>query len=312
LAIVYYYVITSFVLIVVTWLYLYARRGETTAADRFDSAMRQSGVVVPGTELQQKLTGSFLLRFFGRLGAGLASLVRSLSSPRVMAATRLRLEQAGRGTSEAVTGYIVLKIMMALIGAGSILLLVVAYHGPLLIKVASCLLVASATLLLPEATLEMLIRKRLDAIRRSLPDVIDLLAVSAEAGAGLDGAMGVVIRRKPGPLADEFSKLLLTMRLGMGRAEAWQEVVTRTPLPELRVFAAALEQADKMGVSIAKTLRTQSDAMRIKHSLRIRQLAATLALKMLFPLIFCILPALFVTVLGPGLIGVYKAMSAVP
>jgi tight adherence protein C len=218
-----------------------------------------------------------------------------------------RLERAGRTGASETTGFLFLKVASFVIGAGAALWVLSRYHPATLMTGLMCALIMVAAIALPESGLNFLIGKRQEEIRRSLPDVIDLLAVSAEAGSGLDGALGVVIRRKPGALADEFGRLLLEMRLGDTREEAWRHLGERVGLPELLAFISALQQADEMGVSVANTLRAQSDAMRVKHGLLIRQQAATLATKMLFPLVFCILPALFVIVLGPGLLAIQKS-----
>ena len=105
------------------------------------------------------------------------------------------------------------------------------------------------------------------------------------------------------------SRVLAEMRLGKSRQQAWQDMAKRVDLDELRMLVAALRQAEQLGVSIAKTLRTQADSLRTQRSLRVRQIAASLAIKMLFPLIFFILPALFITVLGPGLISIMSGFK---
>ena len=143
-----------------------------------------------------------------------------------------------------------------------------------------------------------------------LPDTLDLLVVSAEAGMGLDGALAEVVQRKEGPLVDEFERALVEIRLGKRRRDAWQDLADRAQAEELPARVAALYQAEELGVSIAKALRAHSDALRGKRSMKIREQAAVLGTKMLFPLIFCIFPALFVIIMGPGVISMKDVFSA--
>jgi len=146
-------------------------------------------------------------------------------------------------------------------------------------------------------------------IRRSLPDLLDLLVVCTEAGMGLDGALGEVVERKEGPLVDEFNRTLVEVRLGKRRNEAWQDMADRVNVQELSTLVAALYQAQTLGVSIARALRSHSDALRTQRSIRIKELGAVLSTKMLFPLVLCIFPALFVVILGPGAIQIFRTLG---
>ena len=155
---------------------------------------------------------------------------------------------------------------------------------------------------LPDIVLQRIIDARRTAIRRSLPDVLDLLVVSVEAGVGFDGAMQKVVEKSAGPLPDELARVLEQIRLGKSRAEALRETGQRTEVSDLISFVAAVQQAETLGVSIAKVLRVQADAARERRSQRAREAAAKLPVKLLFPLVFFIFPALFVVILGPGAI----------
>lgn len=142
------------------------------------------------------------------------------------------------------------------------------------------------------------------AIKKALPNIIDLLVVSVEAGLGLDGAMNEILQREEGPLMEEFSQALAEIRLGKGRQNAWRSIADRTQVRDLSAFMAALCQAEQLGSSISTVLRTHSETLRIKRSLRVRELAGKIPIKMLFPLIFFIFPAMFVIILGPGAISI--------
>jgi len=186
---------------------------------------------------------------------------------------------------------------------------VLADAQPMMRMLVPLLLLFMASMM-PDYLLGSRIKARQTAIRKALPDTLDLLVVSAEAGMGLDGALAEVVLRKEGPLVDEFERALLEIRLGKRRREAWQDMADRAQVEELTALVAALYQAEELGVSIAKALRAHSDALRSKRSMKIREQAAVLGTKLLFPLIFCIFPALFVIIMGPGILSMKDVFGA--
>ena len=155
---------------------------------------------------------------------------------------------------------------------------------------------------IPGAWIGQMAGNRQESIRRALPDTMDLLTISVEAGLGFDAALAQVVRNVPGPLSEEIARLLQEMQLGMSRVDAFRHLADRTNIDELRGFTLAMIQADIFGVSIAGVLRSQAKDLRVKRRQRAEKKAMTSPLKLLFPLIFCVLPALFVVVLGPGAI----------
>ena len=179
-----------------------------------------------------------------------------------------------------------------------------------MVRILVTLLLLFMGSLVADQMLQSRIKTRQYAIRKALPDTLDLLVVSAEAGMGLDGALAEVVVRKTGPLVDEFERALLEIRLGKRRREAWQDMADRAQVEELTALVAALYQAEELGVSIAKALRAHSDGLRSKRSMKIREQAAVLGTKMLFPLIFCIFPALFVIIMGPGVLSMTHVLGS--
>ena len=139
-------------------------------------------------------------------------------------------------------------------------------------------------------------------MRKMLPDTMDLLTISVEAGLGFDAALVQVINNVPGPLAQEFARLLQEMRLGRSRVQAFKNLADRSEVEELDSFIIAMVQADTFGVSISKVLRAQALELRTKRRQRAEEAAQKVPIKILFPLIFCILPTLFVFILGPAAI----------
>jgi tight adherence protein C len=150
---------------------------------------------------------------------------------------------------------------------------------------------------------------RSETMQRALPDAIDLLTISVESGLGFDAAVAQVARNTEGPLAEEFARMLQEMQIGRGRTEALRSMAERTNLPDLRSFVSAMVQADSFGIPISRVLRVQSSEIRVKKRQWAEEMAQKVPVKILVPLIFCILPCLFIAVLGPAGIQIMNSFS---
>ena len=144
--------------------------------------------------------------------------------------------------------------------------------------------------------------KRQARIQALLPDALDMLTVCVEAGLGFDAALSQVARNTTGPLAAEFARALQEMQIGTSRPQALRAMVDRTTVPELRAFVSALVQAGELGISVVTVLREQAVQMRLRRRQRAEEKAQKVPVKILFPLIFCLFPALLVVIIGPGAI----------
>jgi tight adherence protein C len=162
----------------------------------------------------------------------------------------------------------------------------------------------------PSAAVSARASKRQKEIRKALSDTMDLLTISVEAGLGFDAALGQVVRNVPGPLSEEIARMLQEMQIGVSRTEALRHLNDRTEVPELDGFVLSMIQADKYGVGVAKVLRAQSMELRQKRRQRAEETAQKVPVKLLFPMIFMILPAMFIVILGPGAIKVYEFFFA--
>ncbi len=233
------------------------------------------------------------LRRLARMGA---RLTPAGASDRLRASLAKAGNPAGLGARE-FGGLRVVGVAVCLCLIGPMCLFVPSLGARVLLLALGALV----GLTLPETLLERAIRRRQARIRRALPDAIDLLVVSVEAGMGLDGAMAKVTEKMRGPLADELTRARNEMLLGKTRGQALRDMAARLEMGEVKTFVAAIYQADQLGTSIARVLRAQSQMARAARVQRVREQAARLPVTMLFPLVLFIFPAIFVVLLGPSL-----------
>lgn len=152
-------------------------------------------------------------------------------------------------------------------------------------------------------------QRRQQTLRRELPDAIDLLTLSVEAGMGFEGAVAQIAATMPGALSREFARMLHEMQMGMRRADALRALSERTTVIELRTVCTSLLQATELGIPIVDVLREQAKEMRVRRRQHAETAAAKVPVKVVFPLVLCLLPALFVVVIGPGIIRILEAFS---
>ena len=174
------------------------------------------------------------------------------------------------------------------------------------IQIVATALLTFCGFIAPDSILNSKVEDRKKEILKTLSDTLDLLTISVEAGLGFEQALDRVINAVPGPLSDEFARMLGEVRAGANRADAMRAMDDRCNVAELRSFVLAILQADTFGVSIGRVLRAQAEEMRIKRRQLAQEKAQKAPVKMLIPMVFCIFPALFVIVLGPAVINIYQ------
>lgn len=168
---------------------------------------------------------------------------------------------------------------------------------------------AAAGFYLPDLLLMNLGQKRQEELRRGLADSLDMMTVCVEAGQGFDAALLQVARSVDGPVAGEFARVLSEIQIGKSRGEAFSSLGARTKVPEAKNFVSALVQADRLGLPIANVLREQSNQMRLVRRQRAEEKAQKVPVKILFPMLLFIFPALFIVIIGPGAIRMIDAFS---
>lgn len=217
---------------------------------------------------------------------------------------KARLTSAGIGNPDAPDRFIAIKVGGFALAPVFIILTfgVLKMSGMTGVLVAG--LLGAVCVYGPDAILNRRVAERQMEIKTKLPDVLDLLVISVEAGLGFEQALDRTVGSVPGALTQEFARMLGEVRAGSTRAAAMRAMEKRTDVPELRSFVLAILQADTFGVSIGRVLRAQADEMRIKRRQMAQEKAQKAPVKMMIPMVFCVFPALFVVVIGPAIINI--------
>lgn len=304
--------IVLLVFIFVTVLAVVVAVTQRPGAERVQQRMAAITTSAPVTSIvEQELQRPFTERFLRPAWARIARVAMRLTPNGSAQAIQQMLDTAGNPSRMGVREFAVLRLAVAAAGTlGAVLLYFRLLHAGMPLP---AMLFGGAVLLggwaLPTSRLRALGEERQYRIRKSLPDIMDLLVVSVEAGLGFDGAIAKVVEKTQGPLPDEMRRVLEGMRLGSARAQALREMARRIQVTELNTFVGAVNQADQLGTSIARTLRVQSDEIRVARAQRVQEAAAKLPVKMLFPLILFIMPATFIVIAGPGVLTLMKAFG---
>lgn len=218
-----------------------------------------------------------------------------------------RLAAAGRPRSWPLDRVLVLKPILALVGLGFGLFILKSSFSPLLVlfTIAACVL----CYFIPDLLLQSTGQKRRESMQRSMPNMLDQMLISVEAGVGFEAAMARAAENSTGPLAEEFIRTLQDIQVGRARRDAYLALGERASFQDLSSFIRAVVQADQYGIAIAKVLRAQAKEMRTKRRQRAEEQAMKIPVKIIFPLMLTILPALFIVVMGPAVMNIVKMFS---
>jgi tight adherence protein C len=282
--------------------------GSVTAerADVRESLRRLEGYQIQDVR-DQEMLAPISERVFTPLLEGLTGVARRFTPAGFGEGIASKLVLAGSPPNLNVDKILVMKLL----GIVSVILwapLVIGLGFSGFMAIVAIALLWGASFLYPDVLVNRKIDDRQKEISRKLPDILDLLVISVEAGLGFEQALDRTCTAVPGALSDEFRRMLHEIRIGSSRADALRAMADRTDVSELRAFILAMLQADTFGVSISRLLRAQADEMRIRRRLRAQELAQKAPVKMLFPLVFCIFPSIFVVILGPAFIQISRSL----
>jgi tight adherence protein C len=231
-----------------------------------------------------------------------ARLMRALSPTKRLDLIAHRIVYAGLDGRVTVEQIMVRKAAAAVVGA----LLGLLLHPARLPAIVTAVIVGALASFVPDFLLDSRARRRQSRIARALPDALDLLSITVQAGLGLEQGLAVVTERLSGPLGEELRRMLREVELGVDRRQALTLLRERTNVRELSAFVIALLQADELGMAVGDVLRVQAAQVRLVRRQRAREQAAKTPVKILFPVIFGIFPALFVVTIGPGAITIAR------
>jgi tight adherence protein C len=247
----------------------------------------------------------FKQRVLAPMGDRLAGFTLKLHPKTTIDGVSTRLLAAGLGRTISPTTFLALKSTFAIGG-----LVLGALFGGAVAGAGGVLLLAIAAaglgFIAPDFVVSSKARSRKDRIRAELPDALDLMAVSVEAGMGFDGAISKLTEHMHGPLADEFGLTLGEIRIGESRQDALKKLADRTDTPELSSFVRSIIQADQLGISLGRILRVQATDSRLKRQAAAEEKAMKAPIKMLFPTVLFIFPAMFLVILGPAFLNLSK------
>ena len=273
--------------------------------DPVQARLTQLGTAQAASLEEIELQAPVFERTIRPLANRLSGTVARVTSTSFSQQTEKRLALAGNPGDLRVADWLGIKAVGAIVGAGLFVLLFVfpaAVKVPFPINLAMIAIGVMFGYTAPEFWLGGRVKKRQKAILLMVPDTLDLLTISVRAGLGFDGALAKVVEKLKGPLTEEFRRALAEIRVGKARRDALRDIVPRTEVPALTNFIGAIIQAEQLGVSISKVLQVQSEQLRIERRQRAEEMAAKAPIKMLFPLVGCIFPSLFIVILGPAII----------
>lgn len=288
-------------------LVVYAALSDVEERSVVRASLRQLDDYEVQSVREKELLAPIQERALAPLLEGLTTLGKRFTPQGYLDGVRTKLVIAGTGDQDSFDRFMAIRVVTVVLAPIAAYLAYtnspVSGMGQLLFT----LLAGAICVVGPDSVLDRKVQDRQFEIRRKLPDVMDLLVISVEAGLGFEQALDRTVAAVPGPLTEEFSRMLGETRAGASRAEALRAMDARTNIPEIRSFVLAILQADMFGVSIGRVLRAQADEMRVKRRQLAEERAAKAPVKMMVPMVFCIFPALFVVILGPAMMNIMDA-----
>ena len=293
------------VLFVIVWAGIGVTRAREDVSERL-AVYGRDQVVTTGRE--EQLAKPLAQRTIGPIFLKISGFLRRFTPVGYLEKVEHKLLLGGSPGTLDAPAFVVIKLLTTMVGIVAAFFLV-DFGSDTLQRVVLFVMPIALGFFGPTAWLQRKVDDRREEMLRALPDLLDLLVISVEAGLGFDSALSRVVATVPGPLSEEFFRMLQETRVGVGRRDAMRHLLERTDLEELRSFILAMIQAEAFGVTIARVLRVQADEMRVKRRQRAQEKAFAAPVKLVFPLVFCIFPSLFIVLLGPAAIQIAGAFG---
>jgi tight adherence protein C len=291
--------------IIIVFAGLASRRRADVVEERLGEFGTRQAVTLEEIELAEP----FAERVLRPMLRTIANAFARLTPRRNIENIQHNLDLAGNPFSWSPVEFTGLRLASAVFCAAAFFALTFISRAPLRNQILITAIAGAFGYFLPTIWLTLKIRNRKDSILKALPDALDLLTISVEAGLGFDQAMSKVTQKWDNELSQAFTRVLVEIQMGTLRRQALRSMADRAEVSELTSFVAAIIQADQLGVSLARVLHIQSEQMRIRRRQRAEELAHQAPIKMMIPLVFLIFPALFVVLLGPALPSLRTAFS---
>jgi len=261
------------------------------------------------SDIDEELAQPFSRRILSPVTKSLAETFTRLAPQSLRRIVEQRLVMAGGFGRLNVNEFFLLCGFLAVCLPGVVGLLLIVNKAPANKVVGLSMIAFVIGCIIPMIMLNQKIAARKLSIQKNLPDVLDLLTVSVEAGLGFDGALAKLTEKMKGVLVEEFNRVLQEIRMGVSRRDALASLGTRCDVSDLSMFTTSLIQADQLGVSIGSVLKVQSVSMREKRKQRAEEKAMKAPIKMMLPLVLFIFPTIFIVLLGPAMIQITKTFS---
>ncbi len=296
----YFYVVLGSVFLTVFMIVLFSGMPAVVKAKPARSMDKLSYYQIT-PESREKRDASFLERMAIPFFAKIAGLVKRLSPANIAESTKHKLELAGMFEKMSVDMYLAIKLFFP-VGFFFLTVIILIFFSVPGLVILILLALIPLSYFFPELYVRSRARARQDEIKKSLPNALDLLTISVESGMGFDGALARVAKNIKGSLGNELNKMLHEIQLGFSRKDAFRNLNKRTEVPDLNTFIISMIQAETFGISIGKVLRVQASEMRTRRRQRAEEAGIKAPVKLVFPLILCLFPALMTVIIGPAVI----------
>jgi tight adherence protein C len=298
--------LTTFITICCVFILVFT----TLMKDKIEVQQRMRKFISSNEKNSSQMEGTFYERLLKPVWENLFGIIKRVTPQNYMTELDKRIREAGSPMNLNASSLISLQAGVFLLEIIGVISIWIGFRTPILKIFITLAILMAITYIFPKLFLKQKIQQRQKEIEKSLPDVIDILTVSIEAGLSFDGAMSKLVEKMSGVLVQEFSIVLKEMKVGVSKRDALKSLIDRVPADNLITFTGAVIQADQLGVSVGNVLRIQSSLMRQKRRQKASELAMKAPIKMLFPMVFFILPTVFIILLGPVILKIIQMFGS--